>query len=354
MSQRVTSSVPIAVGTGLITLDLVMNSSSMPVQSWAGGTCGNVLMILAYLGWNSYPVARLNGDPASQRVRADMKRWGVKMNFASCEPTAPTPVIIQKIKMGKDGLPSHHFSMCCPQCGRWLPSYKSVTAESVQSLGGDFKKADIFFMDRLSRAALSLAKRASENGTLVVYEPSIKADEKYLDEALKIAHVLKYADQRFSRFSQVAAPSSSVLFEIQTQGMRGLKFRRLKKGAMDWEHLDAVVAPNMVDSCGSGDWCTAGFLAKAASGGLKGFLKNSTRSLRDALVYGQSLAAWNCGFEGARGGMYLVSEKEFRRQIDDIMSGRLLEVAVTSKKKVQKLPDICPACVPELGVALTH
>jgi sugar/nucleoside kinase (ribokinase family) len=59
------------------------------------GTCGNVLSILAYLGWDAFPIARLNSDSASQRVKADMKRWGVKLDFASCPPTTHTPIIIQ-------------------------------------------------------------------------------------------------------------------------------------------------------------------------------------------------------------------------------------------------------------------
>ena len=102
----VRSEKPRAFGTGLIALDLVMSANpNRPVQSWAGGTCGNVLSILAYLGWESYPIARMNGDPASERVRADMSRWGMKLDFAGCEPTSHTPIIIQEIRRGRDGSP---------------------------------------------------------------------------------------------------------------------------------------------------------------------------------------------------------------------------------------------------------
>src|SRR5215831_3040640 len=65
---------PKVFGAGLIALDLVISSDPQsPARSWAGGTCGNVLSILAYLGWEAYPIARLNGDPASIRVLADMQ-----------------------------------------------------------------------------------------------------------------------------------------------------------------------------------------------------------------------------------------------------------------------------------------
>jgi sugar/nucleoside kinase (ribokinase family) len=102
---------PRVFGTGLIALDLVLSADpAAPVRSWAGGTCGNVLSILAYLGWDAFPIARLNSDSASQRVKADMKRWGVKLDFASCPPTTHTPIIIQEIRRGRNGAPTHRFS----------------------------------------------------------------------------------------------------------------------------------------------------------------------------------------------------------------------------------------------------
>jgi len=59
---------PKAFGAGLIALDLVLGMDpAAPVKSWTGGTCGNVLSILAFLGWKSFPIARMNGDAASKR-----------------------------------------------------------------------------------------------------------------------------------------------------------------------------------------------------------------------------------------------------------------------------------------------
>jgi len=57
---------PTVFGSGLIALDLIVSpESSSSFQAHAGGTCGNVLTVLAYLGWASYPVARLGDDAAS-------------------------------------------------------------------------------------------------------------------------------------------------------------------------------------------------------------------------------------------------------------------------------------------------
>lgn len=50
--------------------------------------------------------------------------------------------------------------------------------------------------------------------------------------------------------------------------------------------------------------------------------------LQDALRFGQALAAWNCGFEGARGGMYNVDKKQFESGVRQIMAGNGTKVPV--------------------------
>jgi hypothetical protein len=44
--------------------------------------------------------------------------------------------------------------------------------------------------------------------------------------------------------------------------------------------------------------------------------------LQAAIDFSQALAAWNCGFLGARGGMYAVSKGEFQRTIRQILEQR--------------------------------
>ena len=128
-----TATRPRVFGTGLIALDLVVGPDpESPVRSWAGGTCGNVLSILAYLGWDAYPIARMNDDVASDRVRADMKRWKVRLDWADCPPTAHTPIIVQEIRRGRDGRPDHRFSWSCPSCGKWLPPFRAITIDAAE------------------------------------------------------------------------------------------------------------------------------------------------------------------------------------------------------------------------------
>lgn len=343
---------PKVFGTGLIALDLVIGPDpDTPVRSWAGGTCGNVLSILAYLGWDAFPIARMNDDVASDRVRADMKRWGVRLDWANCAPTAHTPIIVQEIRRRRDGRPAHRFSWSCPRCGKWLPPFKAITVDAVETIKPALAGASVFFLDRLSRGTLALAAEASARGALVVFEPSSKSTDKLMAEAVALAHVVKYADRRLDGVPGVMASDSAVLLEVQTLSDRGLKYRhRLGRGASRWMHLKAIPAPRLADTCGAGDWCAAGLIAKAAVEGQEEFRRAGARRVRAALRYGQALAAWNCGFEGARGGMYAVARQAFRRQITSLLTGKFDDIPDTPERSTLTLTVSCPACPPPATV----
>ena len=339
---------PTIFGTGLIALDMVIGlDPETPIRGWAGGTCGNVLSILAWLGWDAYPVARMNGDAASERVCADMARWGVHLEWATCPPTTDTPIIVQKIRSGQDGRPEHRFSWSCPNCGKWLPPFKAVTVKVVENIRPALADVSVFFLDRLSRATLTLAAEASARGALVVFEPSGRATDKLMGEAVALAHVVKYADDRLAGIPGIMEGGPSVLVEVRTLGERGLMYRhRLGRGVSNWMHLAAVPAPRLADTCGSGDWCTAGLIAEAAVGGRKGLCHVGAGGVRAALRYGQALAAWNCGFEGARGGMYSVSREAFDGQITSLRNGRFEGIEDAPIASVSSHVMTCPACPP--------
>lgn len=337
-------------GTGLIALDLVISANpDIPVRSWAGGTCGNVLSILSYLGWDAYPIARLNGDPASKRICVDMQRWGVHLDFIGCGPTTDAPIIIQQVLRNRDGSPKHRFSWSCPHCGNWLPGFKPVTTKSVEKVVARLSNASMFFMDRLSPAALLLAQQAAASGAVVVFEPSARSDEKLLREAVKIAHIVKYSNHRFARIPGAMGRGSATLVEVHTLGKNGLRYRhRFGSTVSAWKRLGAVAAPQLTDTCGSGDWCTAGLVSMMAIGGQEGLIRAGASGLATALRYGQTLAAWNCGFEGARGGMYVVERRQLNARLETLSSGRFEPVSPPARSRRSSVATVaCPACPPD-------
>jgi sugar/nucleoside kinase (ribokinase family) len=316
----ITAPAPHVVGTGLIALDVIVKRGSKPSGKWTGGTCGNVMSILSYLGWGSYPVARLNGDDASKQVLADFERWGVRLKFAKTEPEAETPIVIHKIRKNAAGQAVHGFSLNCPYCGAFLPTYRAVLASAAERVASKIKNPKVFFFDRVSRGALILAKDCADKGALIVFEPSGGGEPKLFLEALALTHILKYSSERVGNFRELISQARPLL-EIETIGKEGLRYRGTKTSGNSnaWRRLKAHNTGSVKDTAGAGDWCAAGLIHSIGQNGLESFENIRADSLLQALSFGQAFAAWTCGFEGARGGVYQCSKKTFQNEVAAIL-----------------------------------
>ena len=158
---------PTAFGMGLLALDVVMTSRAQRYPRWfAGGTCGNVLAALSYLGWRTAPISRLGPDAAADRIIEDLQRWNVSTGLISRPADGSTPVIIHRIGTTKNGEPYHSFSWRCPACGSHLPGYKPVLASVAHQLAEQCDRTDVFFFDRVSRGVLLLAEHYKSRGAI--------------------------------------------------------------------------------------------------------------------------------------------------------------------------------------------
>src|ERR1051325_3529900 len=117
------------IGLGLVALDVLESAGVVRSEYRAGGTCANVLAILSYFGWDAYPIARLNGDRAARHVRRDLETFSVNLDFASLDPRSKTPIVRHLI----EPTGAHRFSLRCPSCAAWLPTYQPVTNHAVRS-----------------------------------------------------------------------------------------------------------------------------------------------------------------------------------------------------------------------------
>ena len=330
------------VGTGLVTLDLIFRGdASVPVRRAAGGTCGNVLAILAYMGWRSVPVSRLDDDVAGELVEADLKTWGVDVRYLRLAPHAPTPIIVERIRHRR-GQVVHSFLFTCPCCGAMLPRYRPIRLNEAAVILEKEKRPSVFFFDRVSPASVRMAHAYSEAGTLVMFEPSGIGDPDLFEEAVGAAHIVKYSEQRLGGIPTVRASKRRI--EIQTRGADGLRYRISEnKKAGAWIVLPALPATEVVDTAGAGDWCTAGLLSQVGGDDIE---TATSERVEKALRFGQALSAWNCRFEGARGGMYEHTFAAMKREITALLSGSALtsepeHVELTSAKPPETL---CPAC----------
>lgn len=312
---------PFIVGSGLIALDLVLNHENQPAYMRAGGTCGNVLTILSYLGWNSFPIGRLADDEASALIFQDLKMWDVHVDFLALEPRTPAPLIVQRIRHDSTGLPHHTYSRNCPLCGSWLPGYRPVSGAVAESIIDRLPRASVFFFDRVSRGMLLLAQSFAKRGAIVVFEPSAVGDPQLFAQAFSVAHIVKYAEERRATLD-VNWPTEHPLLEIETLGKEGLRYRsRLQLSqTTEWVHITPYRSYGIRDTSGAGDWCTAGILSLLATSGIDGFMSTSLHQIEQAMSFSQALSAWSCRFEGARGGMYQTSKRQFSREIASIIA----------------------------------
>ena len=340
---------PRLISSGFMALDVVVGiEDPLTPRFYSGGTAGNVTATLSYLGWHATPIGRLSWDEAGRFVKSDLERWGVDTTYLSEGSPCATPIVMEKIFLGKDGSPKHRFLWTCPDCGAYFPSYRPVLAEVVERLKSEISGASAFFTDRVSRSTLALAEHCKSKGAVVVFEPSGVQDPAHFVEMLRLCDVLKYSDQRAKGFSDLLSNHDAVV-EIQTLGAEGLRFSlRGQKRRVNWVSL-ASYDVKVKDTAGAGDWTTAGLIYRLFSNGRRS-LRNLTKAkVTDALAYGQALAALNCQFEGARGAMYQLPRKKFAERAASLQKRSIErkgqgETDMTSPDRVISV-KVCPSCL---------
>jgi len=307
---------PVCIGAGLLALDVVLSDISKNcAQFLAGGSCGNVLTILSYLGWQSYPVARLSNNGASELLIDDLKTWKVKDDLLTFTEDGSTPIIIHRILRDKRGVAKHRFEFRNPEDGKYLPSFKPCLASSVPTILEKGIYPKVFYFDRINRASLDLAKEFKEKGSIIFFEPSSLKDEKAFKKCVEVADVIKYSHDRIPDYDSVF-PKAQVLLEIETMGENGLRYR--KQEFDKWINVHGFAINNVIDTAGAGDWCTAGIISTLFSQGDMHKNLVSDNLLKVAFQYGQILSALNCTYEGARGLMYALNKEKLNNFVSSI------------------------------------
>lgn len=298
--MQLETNINICLGAGLISLDvLIRDGANFPVSYYVGGTCGNVMMILSYMGWDAYPIARLDGTKDTTRLLADMKKHGVHTEFVTTKD-GKTPVIVQRNFINKDGVPTHKFESRNGK-GHFYLDFRPLTVKQADAVLSQLNFVPkVFFFDRVAPAILKLATAFKEKGSVIFFEPSSKGNVKFFDQCVAVADIVKFADQRIKDIGQFDKTENKLF--IQTQGERGLSFRFNS----EWIHLDPVSNDNVIDTAGAGDWTAAALISRLYKD--KELRKISEFSQEDiiiALNEAQAVGAKSCSYEGARGMMQL-------------------------------------------------
>ncbi len=367
MSERISTlhKKPLIMGAGLMVLDIILNNGDTQPMFRAGGTCGNVLAGLSYLGWKSNAIARIGTDYAGKVMANDLSNCGVDISFIGREEELKTPRIIERLS-SNGYQPKHTFLLRCTACHAYLPRFRSPTLGTADSVVSINISPVVFFFDRVSPAILKLARTYRESGALIFFEPNNLNSLEDIEPAVTLCHVLKYSgdetkkgtpDKGDHHMQELKPP-----LIIKTLGKGGLMFNRSKSKA--WHYQRGVLVDNLKDTCGAGDWCTIGFLyflnafAAVRHISLAEALEQY-KLVNGALQHAQVMSALSCGFVGARGLSDTVDGSVLKQtihhhlthntDINDVM-GRLTAKKNPTLKRNIKTADktTCPVCLSSL------
>ena len=150
---RKTANRPKAIGAGIVVLDIILNNgATIPIYR-AGGTCGNILAGLSFLGWETVAISRAGSDLASDIMIADLANNGVTTNYITREDGLVTPRIVEKLNSnGKYA--KHSFPQRCPSCECYLPRFRSPRVNTVENSFRENSKVDVYIFDKVTPSTL--------------------------------------------------------------------------------------------------------------------------------------------------------------------------------------------------------
>lgn len=348
MNKTRTQQGPRLLVAGFVALDVVFGLDDPAPRFYAGGTSGNVSAGLAFLGWDVSAVGRLGHDVAGEMVRRDLGRWGVNTSFLGLAPAASTPIVLERIELSKNGVPKHRFLWNCPDCSSYFPAFRATLRTQVDFIKEQMESPQVFFVDRVSRSTVEMARHFQKAGSVIYFEPSAACDARLFREMLQLCDVLKYSAQRARSFSELLRHHKAQL-EIETLGEDGLRFRT--RGAFTSWHSLSAYEVRIKDTAGSGDWTTVGLISSLLGNAKPGLGGATRQDIIHSLKHGQAYAALNCRFEGARGAMYQLSQSKL---IEAVATIEAEEPSVHEVRKISLAREIstcavCPNCGPRLG-----
>lgn len=293
-------------GTGFTVLDRVYPDEGAPFEA-LGGSCGNVLVSLAMLDHSVAPVLALGWDDVGRRLISEFHQAGANTNYIFRRSDIASPVLAQQVDTASG---QHCFSFICPETDEHLPRYRAIENTEVECATEVLNACSVFYTDRLTDAIVSAMELAHQAGALIYFEPSSIDDWQLFERAVAMATILKCSAERLGSVGPHVVQNS---IAIVTHGAAGLEI--VHDGDRVW--CDAIPAPQVRDTCGSGDMVSVGVIDWFLRQKIHAINAISVGALREGVVAGQRLAAANCAFVGARGLFSNRSVAYVRALLDD-------------------------------------
>ena len=291
------------IGSGIYNLDtiVVRDYPEWPrlrpftdnvVLEEVGGTCGNVMCILSWLGWEARPLACLDDSPEGLKITEDLRRYGCDCRYVTNTPGGGTTLLrcthkktadgehVMSVRAGSPGgsrFPKRHFLRARDEAPAFLETLEEAPA--------------VFFFDDPAAGNRLIAKELHKRGSLVYFEPSKVVSNADL-EAVAISNLIKFSDENVPDVSFVDAYKDKVF--IQSMGAKGARFKF--KGE-PWAMIEDATNESVVDTEGAGDWLSSEFI-NAIIGAGKDF---TYEDVRNALLTAMGWAGVSVRYMGSKG-----------------------------------------------------
>ena len=286
------------LGVGTFPLDNLQEKNGKDVKTiyqHVGGTCGNVMSILAWMGWHTLPAARLDDSEAGLLIKADLESYGCDTRLVSNTPDGGITILDIIHKIGRDGKPKTAYMPHSPRGGRFV-NHRFWTLKQAQALFDSLEEMpDVFFFDRCAPGNILLAQLFHERGVLVYYEPNEPVDRNFL-RAVAASNIVKFSNEKHPDVSFTEGFTDKLF--IQTLNEKGLRFKLRAEG---WITIPPEHNPHAVDGEGAGDWTTSAFINEMGHHHMLTFDRIHQPNTWHCLQEAQRVASESVSYIGAKG-----------------------------------------------------
>ena len=286
------------IGTGIFNLDIIVKRdypewpqlrpfTDNVVMEEVGGTCGNVMSMLSWMGWDARPIACLDDSEEGLKITEDLKRYGCDCRYVTNTPEGGTTMLRCTHKRTADGKHTMSVRAGSPGGSRF-PKRHFLRARDEAPVFMDqlIEVPSVFFFDDPAAGHRYLAREMKRKGCQIVYfEPSKVATNADL-EAVGLSDIIKFSDENVPDVSFADAYPDKVF--IQTTGPDGVRIKE-KGGA--WYVIEGVKNSSVVDAEGAGDTFTSALINALADG----------MAMADAAREAMRMASRSVGFLGSKG-----------------------------------------------------
>ena len=268
-----------------------------------GGTCGNVMCILARLGWIAIPQVKLINTEEGQQIADSLKVYGCDLQYVSLvEKGGFSGMVCTHRKSNKTG--EHELGL--RSFGPNGSQFRKVTELRVRDEVPAFlhtlaETPDVYFFDHSEAGPRAVANELRNRGTLIYYECENSKDWKKFIKSVEVADIVKFSNENVSDLKFCDGYKDKLF--IQTQGAKGLQFK-LREGA--WIHVDPVQVENVMDWEGCGDTTTAVFLNELGKMGLPHVSSLTEEQVLSALKAATAKAALCTQYYGSKSWLKII------------------------------------------------